>query len=527
MAIRLPRFSLQTWILVLTILISGTVLTVADVVSMSSAIRSVEKQLGEQTADTARSLAEELENTSADNFNETFQILTRQVMEREPTVVRMDVYADYGHDLRLLASSSSSGDRPLEGKEVQAFYHGQADTFIIAGSPNRRIFSIHLLRLPGNLPGFLTVVCSLRTVDEIWNTHSRIRLYSILVSTLLLVAGITLLFRLFVYRHIHHLVHIMHRFQGGETTARARENLGGEFGELVANFNRMLAQIHRLNTQMQEQIDQAVAELAARNKTLADLNQQLFDLQKQLTQSERLALVGQLTAAFAHEIGSPLSAVSTHLQLLLENSHLETKTRERIQLALEQVDRVCGIVEDLLAKTRQRKSPERLDMAAVIHRVTDLLGPTLEARRVQLEFVADELDYPVEGNAGELQQVFLNLFHNALDAMTVPGRLEVTLHRAGARSENRTGWIEATVADDGSGIPADRLDRIFEPFFTSKDSGKGTGLGLSMCQEIVRRHGGTISVASTPGRGSVFTIRLPEASLDVRSQPDLEEEKRL
>ncbi len=511
MPIRFPRLSLQAWILLLTVVISASVLTVADIVGTTSSIRSVERQLGQETANTARSMAEELQLLAPRSFPARFPAMVREVMEREPLVVRIDVYADFGQDLRLLASSSDKGDRPLEGKEIAAYYKGKADTFIIADSPIRKIFAIHPIRLPDGTPGFLTVVSSLRTVDEIWNTHSRIRLYSILISTALLVVGITVLFRSFVYRRIHHLVQVMHRFQGGEAGARAHEGLGGEFADLVANFNGMLTQIERLNSHMQEQIQEATGELASRNEELRGLNRQLFDLQQRLAQSERLALVGQLTATFAHEIGSPLSAVSTHLQLLLEDRRLDEKTRGRVRLALDQVDRVCGTVEGLLAKTRRRRPWQRLELAVVVRQVTHLLGPVLDARRVELGFTAPEESYAVEGDLEELQQLFLNLFRNALDAMDGPGRLDVILRRSGRAFPDGRAWIEADVGDTGAGIPDELQERIFEPFFTSKDFGKGTGLGLPVCREIAQRHGGTIQVSSAPGRGSVFTVRLPEA----------------
>ena len=511
MPLRLPRLSLQVWILLLTVVISASVLLVADIVGITSSIRSFERQLGQQTANTARSMADELEPLAPRSFPARFPAMVREVMEREPLVIRIDVYADFGQDIRLLASSSSQGDRPLEGKEIAAYYKGQADTFIVSDSPNRRIFAIHPIKLPDGTPGFLTVVSSLQTVDEIWNTHARIRLYSVLISTVLLVVGITVLFRGFVYRRIHHLVQVMHRFQGGETGVRAHEGLGGEFADLVANFNDMLAQIEQLNTHMQEQIQEATAELGSRNEELRGLNRQLFDLQKRLAQSERLALVGQLTATFAHEIGSPLSAVSTHLQLLLEDQRLDEKTRGRVRLAMEQVDRVCGTVEDLLTKTRRRRPWQRLDLAAVIRQVTHLLGPILDIRRVALGFSASEAPYSVEGDLEELQQLFLNLFRNALDAMEGPGRLDVTLRRSGQAFPDGRPWIEADVADTGTGIPDELRERIFEPFFTSKEFGKGTGLGLPVSREIAQRHGGTIQVSSTPGQGSVFTVRLPEA----------------
>ncbi len=501
------RWSLQTLILVMTVAISATVFYVSDKVSMMSSVRIVENQLGRQSANTARDLATELVRLQPYEFTNQFVALVGEVFEREPSIVRVDVYADYGNDIRLLASSYTTKDRPLEGQEIASFYSGRPDTFIIEDGPKRRIFSIYPFKLSDGRNAFLTVVTSLRTIDEIWTTHARIRLYSILASTLLLVVAITLVFRTVVYRGIQHLLQVMRRFRNGETAVRARENLIGEFGLLAHNFNHMLGEIENLNTHMQDQIEEATTALSQRNQELQGLNLRMFEMQKRLAQTERLALVGQLTATFAHEIGSPLSAVSTHLQLLQEDPELDDRTRARIGTSIEQVDRVCGIVEGLLHKTRRDSRIKILDLGALVQGVTQLLGPTLESRGVTLDFRPDGGPFNIRGNADELQQLVLNLFNNALDAMEQGGNLTVSMGMV--EDENNHPRVRLVIADTGPGIDPAQLERIFEPFFTTKEFGKGTGLGLTVCQDIVKRHEGSIEAANKPDGGASFRLEFP------------------
>jgi two-component system, NtrC family, sensor kinase len=227
-----------------------------------------------------------------------------------------------------------------------------------------------------------------------------------------------------------------------------------------------------------------------------------------LTQAERLALAGQLTATFAHEIGSPLSAISTHLQMMMEDTQLNPKIRERLRLAGEQIDRVCGIVENLLNTTRSAAQLEPVELVEIVCKISQLLGPTFESRHLQLALTSDEEVYWVSGNVDQLQQLFLNLLNNSLEAVQDYGNIGVEFKRI-RRFENLSDFVQVKVTDSGVGIPQDRQAQIFKPFFTTKEFEKGTGLGLALCKEIVAHHHGNISVESEVGRGACFTIIFP------------------
>ncbi|MBI3951042.1 MAG: HAMP domain-containing protein [Acidobacteria bacterium] len=506
------KWSLQTRILVLTVIISASVLAATDWLATLESVRAVERAAEAQTNSTARHLGDELERLPASNFPPQFETQVREVLELEPNVIRVDAYADFDGEVKLVQSTSPSGDRDLYRQELDAFYNSQPDTLVVEEGATRHILSVHPLRFSDGRQGFVTVISSLQAVDDILATHSRIRLYSLIATMLLLVAAITLLFRTTVYRSVHHLVEVMQRFQRGESSARAEENLAGEFGELARHFNQMLEEIQRLNDDLQRGIEAATSELAARNRELQELNLQLFEAQKRLTQAERLALAGQMTATFAHEVGSPLSAVSTHLQMLLEDSQVDPNVRDRLRLANEQIDRVCSIVESLLATTRKAHRRVPVDLEEVIHKVAQFLGPTLDARQIRFEFRSPGGPCLIEGDPDQIQQVFLNLFNNSLDAIRGAGALSVDIRRVRSPENGGPVQFQIDVCDTGVGIPAEKLAHIFEPLFTTKDFGRGTGLGLAVSKWIISRHGGRISAASPPGSGACFTIVLPEIS---------------
>jgi two-component system NtrC family sensor kinase len=505
------RSSLQLRILGLTVLIVASVLSVGDYFVTKSSIRVLEEEIGDLTHNAAQNLAHALGGYGVAQLETPFHRTLARVLELVPNITRADVYMRFPEGLQLVTSSLKTVERTPEPFELSSLQEWQADTFQVEEENGpRTIVAVEPLRLQDGREGFVTVISSLKPVKDLTDVHARFRLYSLGSSILLLVLGISLVFRATVVRSVRHLVGVMHRFQAGQTAVRVQERLPGEFGELAVHLNEMLSEVGQFHENLQFQIQAATTALAKRNQELEALNLLLFDTQKHLVQAERLSLIGQLTATFAHEIGSPLSAVSTHLQLLQENPGLAPATRERVQLVDAEINRIIGIVENLLSNARSAPQRTPLDLQEVVRRVIQLLGPTLRSRRTEVVVEADPGQLRILGNPDQLEQLFLNLCNNALDAMAGPGRITLALHRLPAERPEAPAHVQVQVRDSGAGIPADRLPHIFEPFFTTKEFGKGSGLGLAVSREIVRQHGGRIGVQSPPGEGAAFTLELPE-----------------
>lgn len=231
-----------------------------------------------------------------------------------------------------------------------------------------------------------------------------------------------------------------------------------------------------------------------------------FATQK-IMESERLALIGQLAAGVAHEINNPLEGIITYSHLLLERMPEPGRHRESAQKIVTQANRCRDIIRGLLDFARQRKPDKRLsDVNAVLQECVSLVSN--QALFHNIEIVKD-----LAGNLpralmdpSQIQQVFMNLIMNAVEAMNGAGRLTLrTRFDPGAKR------VEAEVTDTGHGIRPEDKARVFDPFFTTKEIGHGTGLGLAISYGIVQEHNGTISVESEPGRGARFTVRLPVA----------------
>ncbi|MCL4402190.1 MAG: ATP-binding protein [Acidobacteria bacterium] len=227
------------------------------------------------------------------------------------------------------------------------------------------------------------------------------------------------------------------------------------------------------------------------------------ELEQRLVQADKLSSIGLLAAGVAHEVNTPLAVISTYAQMLgkqVANDHQKSLMLDKIA---KQTFRASEIVNSLLNFSRtSTTSFGEVNLNRVIQETMSLLEHQLQKAGVQVTMDLDPSLPPINGNAGKLQQVFLNLFLNARDAMDANGRLEVRTwaEDSGARVE---------VADSGHGIPPDLINRIYDPFFTTKGSRKGTGLGLSVTYGIIQEHGGSIEVFNRRTGGACFHLELP------------------
>jgi two-component system, NtrC family, sensor kinase len=229
-------------------------------------------------------------------------------------------------------------------------------------------------------------------------------------------------------------------------------------------------------------------------------------LEEQLQISEKMASIGLLAAGVAHEVNTPLTGISSFVQMLMEGAEPDDPRTRVLEKIEKQTFRAARIVNGLLNLSRPAQVDSGpVDINAVVNDVLSLLDHQMRTGRIQVRKELAATGPIVQGTEYKLQQVFLNLFLNARDAMPKGGWLTIV-----TRAERSSAAIE--IGDTGSGIPAEQLSRIYDPFFTTKEIGKGTGLGLSITYGIVQEHGGTITCDSVPGQGTRFSLSLPLAS---------------
>ncbi len=264
---------------------------------------------------------------------------------------------------------------------------------------------------------------------------------------------------------------------------------------------------------MEAYIERREHELEYLNRELATMGQvlardyeeqsvELRDTARRAQAAEQLASIAELVAGLAHEIGTPMGVIRGHAELLA-SSVSDDKSRWRAKAIRDQIDRISGIIQTLLNMAKPRE-PVRIevDLRALLEETLSFMGEKLS--RLGIEVKRDFQSVPLlYGDPDRLQQLSLNLFFNAADAMPEGGTLRVSLAPKGDAS------VALVVSDTGCGIPADKISQIFDPFFTTKPAGEGNGLGLVVAKNIILDHAGEVDVTSSPSQGTEFSITLP------------------
>jgi signal transduction histidine kinase len=274
-----------------------------------------------------------------------------------------------------------------------------------------------------------------------------------------------------------------------------------ERGALASRFNEMTFSLRESQAETDRQ------------------NQTKLSLEQRLSETARLATMGQMAAEIAHEVGTPLNVISGRARNLGKKADDRDAVAKNATIIAEQAGRITRIIQRLLDFTRRKVGAvdsEGVNVNAVTLSTMEFLEGQLAKARVKHTLARAEGLPLVQGNPDQLQQVFLNLFLNAVQAMPDGGRLRVETalverKRPGLEAAPQGRYVQVTVTDSGVGIPIDAREKIFEPFYTSKEREGGTGLGLAVCQGIIKEHDGWIEIDDAPGGGTVFSIFLPAA----------------
>lgn len=358
-------------------------------------------------------------------------------------------------------------------------------------------------------------------------------LYAALLAAVTMLLGWVLLYRLIV-RPLDRLLSSADRISEGDLGFLTASERGSELGRLGRSFSQMARRIERDQQRMRDQIEELTA-----------LNRQLHQAQQGLVRSEKLASVGRLAAGLAHEVGNPISAVLGYVEMLRTESIPPDEQRDILARVEREVERVDTVIQDLLAYSRPgRDNVQPAEPAALVEDAMALIRPQKKYKQVAFQVEVPGDLPPVLADPDLVRQVLVNLMLNALDAVGSGGHVWVrAVHMTGTAGggvawpgdegdpaffslgrlhevrppRDGTGLgpgdeaVVFCVVDDGAGIPASEIERIFDPFYTSKEPGKGTGLGLAISHAAIDAQGGEIWVYSRQGEGSQLAFYLPVA----------------
>lgn len=350
--------------------------------------------------------------------------------------------------------------------------------------------------------GSIDVSRSLAPLDRAWRADLVRTLPLIAVIVALVVIAVMLFTRSLVTRPIEKLLAGIDDVARGDLSRVLLSEREDEIGALAARFNEMTYSLR-----------ESRAETERQNADKTKLEERLF-------QTEKLATIGQLAAEIAHEVGTPLNVIVGRSRAMAKKAGDPEAVAKNAEIVAEQASRITRIIQRLLDTARRKVGAPGVgpvDLNKIAATTMDFLEGRFAAARVARTLNRADALPPVKGDSDQLQQVLLNLLMNAIEAMPRGGQVRVetslvTRRRPGLEVAPEQAVVVVEVADTGVGIPPDQRDRVFEPFYTTKEGRGGTGLGLSVSHGIIKEHDGWMEVEDAHGgTGSVFRVCLPAA----------------
>ncbi|ORJ62184.1 sensor histidine kinase [Geothermobacter hydrogeniphilus] len=402
-----------------------------------------------------------------------------------------------GQRVRWVWLEGETSDRftPLQDPKLEATHQGEIVTLLAETDEGKDYLFTYLpLVTPGGRLGAVEVSESLAEMHGYVRESMRRSAFMLATAVACSLLLITVIGSIWVDRPVKKLAAHAERIADGDFSGPVESDSRDEFGLLAGALEKMRGQLASARTADQARLDAL----------------------EKLRHTERLATLGRLSAGMAHELGTPLNVIAGRAKLLSRDGLTAEEVQRNARIIGDQAQRMTLIMRQLLDFARRgelRKHP--LELSGLATTVINLVHPAAEKQGVELQLDIRQPDVRAAADAGQLQQVLINLSMNGIQAMPEGGVLVLRVDRPRevsppAEVDHPGPWVSLAVSDQGTGIDEKNLQQLFDPFFTTKEIGQGTGLGLSIAWGIARDHGGWIGVESTLGKGSCFTLYLPE-----------------
>ena len=488
---------LRTEILITLTLLLGAALLLGGIMMLHLMEKSLLEERVNQLNSLSRVIAHSFVIRDADPNHLLFQPRNENLLNQLSGQVHCDAWWVYGRDLNLLGSYVVESNQPLSASRRQmAKLTGELQQQInfvpLLNLLDRSDSSIHFIvpiRSESHFSGLLELHFSLADIRlTLLKSQQVLLIYVLLYGAVLVFAGYYLLQRNII-KPARNLLKATENVRHGNLETRLPIAGPTEISQLAVAYNQMVNSL---------QISRGETETYI--ASLEETNQKLQQTRDELIRSEKLASVGQLAAGLAHELGNPLAALIGYLEFL-KHKIASTSDRDIIERSLVETNRINFLVGELLNFSRPAEGTqiEPVDISIVLNSSAQLLRN--QGAMVNFEVNSEMLKAlpSIRIDRHKLQQVFINLLLNAVQACDQQGKITLS-----SGVDDTSVWVG--IGDTGCGIPAADLDRIFDPFYTTKAPGEGTGLGLAICQRIVEEAEGSIEVDSELGQGSFFRL---------------------
>ena len=445
----------------------------------SAAIANLERNDDQRLAEIeARDLAQHISDIGADRDTETLTRTANLLKGSRPGVVAVRIWdLSQGELVERVAAAGSAPATPVPEDTKNALRHGSGPTVVTAPTSNANpsLYRVFATTFENGRPnGAVEIVQHFDSISAVAFRYLKSVIWMLLIAIALIMLGTYLLFRQM----------------------------------------ELTAELKIEQSILRDRVSAATIELEKRNQQLQETNLELWRTNRRMNELGRLAAAGQTAAHFAHEVGTPLNLISGHVQLLRSDLGRDPRDAEsRIRTISAQIERIERIVRSMLDKTRFETELSPLDLNALLHKLCDAMLPALDKRNIRCVVdLAPNLPL-MAGASDRLQQLFLNLVNNSLDAMPEGG--EIRMRTSVEGKPNKAQRILVDFTDTGTGMSPEVKTHIFDPLYTTKDRGHGTGLGLVIVSQIVSEHGGKVEVESEPGKGTSFRLSFAAIPNDV------------
>lgn len=487
--------------------VAGHVTQIADVVVASTRYTMLLNK---------RDIAEKI----IDDVSQQKGIERLRVISKDGTIIHSNRKSEIGYSIEqkdepciLCHQTSEPLKRVADDKRWQVFASPNGHRVLtsmhaIRNEPSCASASCHEHPASQSVLGIVDIAYSLEEIDKSMRSHA-MHIAAVSFAFILMVSlSIGYLLQRMIYVPLKDLEAGAGKIRAGELDQPIPVRSADEFGRVAGSFNDMTAALRQARAELNDLIQELESKVEQRSK-------ELLAARAEVAQGEKLASIGVLAAGIAHELNNPLTGVLTFTSLMRKKVVEGSEDAEDLDLVIRETKRCASIIKRLLDFARE-KVPVKgfLNLNQVVEDTVRFVERPASLQKIGITMDLDKALPQIWGDADLLKQVVMNILVNAQQAIAGAGSIVVATRTAPAVPDKAAPMVELSIQDTGCGIPAANMQRIFDPFFTSKEVGKGTGLGLSVSYGIVKAHGGEIKVESVVGQGTTFRILLPLTSPD-------------
>lgn len=489
-------------------MVAGHVMQIADVVVASTRYTMLLNK---------RDIAEKI----IEDVGKQKEIERLRVISKDGTIIHSNRKSEIGYSVDQqdepcirCHQTSEPLKRVADDKRWQVFTNPSGNHRVltsmhaIRNEPTCASASCHEHPASQSVLGIVDIAYSLEDVDQSMRKHA-VHIAAVSFAFILLLSlSLGYLLQRMIYVPLKDLETGAKKISSGQLDQAIPVRSPDEFGRLAGSFNDMTAALNHARSELNELIQELESKVEERSK-------ELLAARAEVAQGEKLASIGVLAAGIAHELNNPLTGVLTFTSLMRKKVLEGSEDAEDLDLVIRETKRCASIIRRLLDFARE-KVPVKgfFNLNQVVEDTVRFVERQASLQKIVISMDLDS-DLPqIWGDADLIKQVVLNILVNAQQAIEGAGTIAVVSRSYAAKTpqqteEKRSPMVELAIKDSGCGIPEANMQRIFDPFFTSKEVGKGTGLGLSVSYGIIKAHGGEIKVASVVGQGTTFRILLP------------------